>query len=101
MSSILYTDGVSEAMNERDEVYGEERLGEDLGRLCAESCDDILQALARRSRQARRGRRAVGRHHHGGVQVPGAADGGGRWHDLTRREAGRPPACRGRRAQAR
>lgn len=41
----LYTDGVSEAMNDRDEVYGEERLGEDLGRLCAESCDDILQAL--------------------------------------------------------
>ena len=41
----LYTDGVSEAMNERDEVYGEERLGEDLARLCAESCDGILQAL--------------------------------------------------------
>ena len=41
----LYTDGVSEAMNERDEVYGEERLGEDLARLCAGSCDDILAAL--------------------------------------------------------
>ncbi|MEI6450774.1 MAG: SpoIIE family protein phosphatase [Actinomycetes bacterium] len=41
----LYTDGVSEAMNARDEVYGEERLGEDLARLCAGSCDDILQAL--------------------------------------------------------
>ena len=41
----LYTDGVSEAMNERDEVYGEERLGADLARLCTASCDDILQAL--------------------------------------------------------
>jgi phosphoserine phosphatase RsbU/P len=41
----LYTDGVSEAMNVRDEVYGEERLGEDLARLCAGSCDDILQGL--------------------------------------------------------
>jgi sigma-B regulation protein RsbU (phosphoserine phosphatase) len=41
----LYTDGVSEAMNERDEVYGEKRLGADLARLCTASCDDILQAL--------------------------------------------------------
>ena len=41
----LYTDGVSEAMNERDEVYGEARLGEDLARLCARSCDDILREL--------------------------------------------------------
>ncbi len=41
----LYTDGVSEAMNARDEVYGEERLGEDLGRLCAGSCDDVLQGV--------------------------------------------------------
>ena len=41
----LYTDGVSEAMNERGEVYSEARLGEDLGRLCTESCDDILRAL--------------------------------------------------------
>jgi len=41
----LYTDGVSEAMDAHDEVYGEECLGRDLERLCAHSCDDILQAL--------------------------------------------------------
>lgn len=41
----LYTDGVSEAMDARDQVYGEERLGADLARLCADSCDDILGAL--------------------------------------------------------
>ena len=41
----LYTDGVSEAMSALDEVYSEERLGEDLARLCAASCSDILRAL--------------------------------------------------------
>jgi sigma-B regulation protein RsbU (phosphoserine phosphatase) len=41
----LYTDGVSEAMDERDEVYSEERLGKDLGGLCAGSCEDILKGL--------------------------------------------------------
>ncbi len=42
---FLYTDGVSEAMDAVDQVYGEDRLGETLGRLRDRSCGDMLTGL--------------------------------------------------------
>jgi sigma-B regulation protein RsbU (phosphoserine phosphatase) len=45
---FLYTDGVSEAMNAADEVFGEDRLGEELESLCGGTCDEALAALLAR-----------------------------------------------------
>ncbi len=39
---VFYTDGITEAMNVREEEYGEERLGE----LCASHRTESLQELA-------------------------------------------------------
>ncbi len=42
---FLYTDGVTEAQNPKDELYGEERTEQRLAELCDVSCEDLLQSL--------------------------------------------------------
>ena len=42
---FLYTDGVTEAMNEEDEFYGEERLANTLNTLKDDKMEDILENL--------------------------------------------------------
>jgi len=39
---FLYTDGASEAMNARDEVFGEDRLGEELAACHGATCEDAI-----------------------------------------------------------
>ncbi len=74
---FLYTDGVSEAMDAHDEVFGEERLGTELERICAGTCGDVLEELLA----------ALGRH----------AAGVEQWDDITMvafRYLGSPGASR-------
>lgn len=42
---FLYTDGVTEAMNEQQEFFGTERLVQTLGQHRADACSDLLQGV--------------------------------------------------------
>ncbi|MDD3407313.1 MAG: SpoIIE family protein phosphatase [Methanomicrobium sp.] len=42
---VLYTDGITEAMNEKEEMYGEERLSSAIKKLAGMPAKDILQGI--------------------------------------------------------
>ena len=60
---VLYTDGVTEAFNERDEYFGEERLVASLCRNRSRPVQEIMDALLEEIRGVLRYRPAVGRYH--------------------------------------
>ena len=61
---LLYTDGVSEAMNEKLELFGEERIAATLEHLRGASPDEVLHGVMTEVKKYRGKAPAVGRHHH-------------------------------------